>query len=165
MFTPTFKFRGHFDRSIIRTRWKKINESPLKRAGLKVRKIAIRSVRTVPPHNERPSKPGKPYRSRSLSREAKMIFSVPNRMDTSVMIGPVGFGPSPAPELHEKGKSAMRLVKVKGKKRKGAKGRFVKSRNKFITTRVQYPKRPVMVPALDKVEPTLPPMWRNSVRP
>lgn len=165
MFTPTFKFRGHFNRAFIKTRWREINESPLKKAGLKIRKIAIRSVRTVPPHNQRPSKPGKPYRSRSVSREAKMIFSVPNRMDTSVMIGPVGFGLSPAPEVHEKGLVATRRVKVKGRKRRGAKGRYVRARQKFVTVPVKYPKRPVMVPALEKVEPSLPPMWRNSVRP
>lgn len=154
-----------FDRNILKVRWKRINEGPLKKAGLRTRRIAINSIRTVAPDNQNPSKPGKPYRSRSQNREVKKIFSVLNGTQTSVMIGPVGFGPKPVPELHEKGLGAIRLLRVKGLKRRGPGGRFVKSKPKFKSAYINYPKRPVMTPAVEKVEPSLPAIWRNSVKP
>lgn len=164
-----------FDRNVFKTRWKRINESPMKKAGLFVRKTAIRSIRKIPKLTKKgkptkPSKPGKPPRSRGSGDPLRKIFSVTTSLGTRTIVGPVGFtakgkggDTTTVPELHEKGGRARRgiLKTITGGEKRG-KGR--KRRTKFVFQTVRYRKRPFMVPALEKTAPKFPALWRNTVK-
>lgn len=185
-----------FDRKVIKTNWKKINESPVKKAGLLVRRIARSSIRRgnhrglnkdikqgrdawgrfqskqgVNPferkiRERKHSKPGKPPRSwqRGSTPPFKMIYSVPDAMGTSTVVGMVGFGSSnPVPGLHEHGGTATRRVYTKVRQHRTKRGRFGKNRYKPMRKVVSYPKRPFMQPALDKAKTKLPPLWDGSL--
>lgn len=166
----TVRGLAYFDRKVFKTNWKNINESPLKKAGLMVRKVAVRSVRKrkmkvrgKPPKG---SPPGTPPRSRAPGHPYRRIFSIPNSWATSVIVGPVGFnsGTPPTPEVHEFGLTARRRVMVEDRTRRRAKGRGRKKRYILIDATVNYPKRATMRPALQKVKSKLPALWRNSIR-
>lgn len=168
--TVKFKTFQQFDRNVFKKNWAQINEGPLKKAGLLVRRIAINSIgRTAKKAKPRP--PGMPPRNRSAGREIKKIFSVVNPRKATVIIGPVGFGRISVPALHEHGEGAVVTVRKKsqrdeaGRLRRNRKGRFKRSRyGKPVRQFVKYPKRPVMVPAREKAQPMLPQLWRGSVR-
>ena len=166
----------HFDRDVFQRNFSKINDSPLKHAGLLTRKIWMQSIRTDRTKSQRPAKPGKPPKSRHPSKIFKKVFSLPNRAETSVMVGHVGFGPAPAPGLHEHGErvtikaftSRKRRLKT-AEARRMARKRFqsgqIKSKRKpTVTKTVQMPKRPHAAPALERAQSKLPPLWANSVR-
>lgn len=160
-FRPSFKM-VFFDRSVIRTNWKKINARPLQRAGALVRKIARQSIkrdrrRKVFRSGKRgaygqPSKPGTPPFSRDAARSFKLIFNMPYRFGTTEIVGMVGFGQrDPAPGMSEHGGFARRRVFMKGKS-------MVK-----VVRSVKYKKRPFMLPALYKGKSSMPELWRNSL--
>lgn len=186
MFQPSIRVHSLFDRKIIRSNWKAINETPLKRAGLFVRRVAINSLKRV--KHGRPSPPGTPPFSHAWryvpGKNGKMqknkaplqlIYSVPELLGTRVIVGPVGFGnPEPVPAVHEFGMTVMRSV-IPGMVKQGSDpgrdkrtGRFtrgvrVKAGSKRVRAAVTYPKRATMGPALVKSTPKLPPMWRGSL--
>lgn len=156
-----------FDRNIIKTNWSKINETPMKKAGLKVRNRAITSIRKDKRKRltktgkrgsfGRPSPPGKPPFSRFPGDPLRRIYSVPD--NDTVIIGPIGFGDSkPVPAIHEKG-----LTKTIRRRKGRRKFDYSQERVEFETVSVQYPKRAFMVPAVEKVRSTLPLLWRNSL--
>jgi hypothetical protein len=154
-----------FDRTIIKTRWKHIAESPAKKAGLKVRRVAINSIRRDRTKSgNTPSRPGKPPRTRAPGDPMRRIYSVPDLMGTRVIVGPVGFGdPRPVTELHEFGGVRTGLFRRQRHgvpRRRG--GRFAKENMVFERATVRFPARPTMGPALDKVRPSLPLFWRGS---
>jgi len=173
MFSIKSQFRMvFFDRSIIRRNWRNINEGPLKKAGLLVRKIARNSIRRVNNPN-RYSPPGTPPYShanrtitgrRVTSPPFKQIYSVPNYAGTNVTVGMVWYGSQPPiPGLHELGGYARRGVfRVVGTRtlKSGLQGGPITKR---VFTTVRYPARPFMRPALAKALPTLPLLWRNSL--
>lgn len=148
-----------FDRSIIKRNWSKINRTPLQTAGAFVARSArqsIRKARKSKTGKVKPSPRGKPPRTRSAGEPLRLIFSVPNTVGTSVIIGPVGFGSAkPTTELHEKGGTATRYIPRSKASKKSNKKRFIR---KTVT----YPPRPYMKPALDKTRSRLPHLWRNS---
>ena len=154
-----------FDRSVIRRNWNAINETPLKRAGLLVRGIARGSIRRQP-NKRRYSRPDRPPRSHQSGKTPpfKMIYSVPEQLGSSVIVGMVGFGGSgePVPGLHEHGGSAKRSVMVwkTRHKRDGRRGPVLE----FVRKTVRYPKRPFMLPALEKGKAKMPQLWRNAVK-
>jgi hypothetical protein len=166
-----------FDRSVIRRNWKEINESPYKRAGLLVRKIARGSIRRDSSKKQRPSKPGRPPKSRAPGHPLKLIYSVVQAYGEGVMVGPVGFGhQTPVPERHEKGKSVtLKVAKrhtfkraTSEAQRRSARRMFqegrIKSKKPDLKTRViKFDPRPFMVPALEKAKSKIPEMWRGSV--
>lgn len=185
---PKFKLQ-YFDRSIIKTNWRRINDSPIKKGGLLVRKIARQSIRRGG-KKKNPSRPGTPPRShqKGSTPPFKMIYSVPDVFNTRVTVGMIGFGTSvdPVPGLHEHGGTATRTVFVK-RRRKDQKG---KQRNKSSKRRtpqqlkrireeyarrggqreqteekaIRYPQRAFMEPALSKARPRLPKLWDGSLK-
>ena len=131
-----YKTVVNFDRRVIKTNWNKINESPLKKAGLEVRRIARGSVRRgnpgTPRHKRKPGKQRPKSWVPGNDAPFKLIFSVPNRLATSVLVGFVGFGgPNPAPGLHEHGGTAVRRVFADAGQRRTKKGRFGKKITKL----------------------------------
>lgn len=168
-----------FDRSIIKRNWRNINEGPLKKAGLLVRRIARNSIRRRAYGN--PSAPGTPPHSHVPGKTPpfKMIYSVPDYFGASVVIGMVGFNKPgvPAPGVQEHGLTVTRTVDTsyqKRPKKRGPKKRLTaqqiqairKKKIKagvIIKQRINLKERPFMAPALKKAAPTLPAMWRNSV--
>jgi len=192
MFCSSFRCRlTFFDRSVIRRNWRKINESPMKKAGLLVRRIArgsIRRGRLTKAGYKRPSKPGRPPKSWREGKPFKMIYSIPGRLGASVLVGMVGFGQrgEPPPGLMEHGGKATRKVNIREKGRVGRNklGRFISVRAKrrkaeaykrlvkegrireshpASVQAVRYPSRPFMQPALMKAKPRLPRLWRGSL--
>ncbi len=163
--TPRFRLQ-YFDRSIIRRNWRAINDTPLVRAGLLVRRIARGSIRRRSQKRGKPSPPGTPPRSRQPGSTPpfKMIFSLPNRSQTTVLVGMVGFGGTgpPVPGLQEHGGRAVRVVWVmrQGRDRRG---RFTRKRRRPTRRVVTYPPRPFMGPALRKTMPRFPKLWEGSV--
>jgi len=154
-----------FDRKVIKTNWKKINETPMKRAGMKVRLIARRSIRVR--KSEKPSPPGEAPRSRAPGKPLKMIFSVPNQYATETIVGPVGFNRDvdPTPAVHEFGEAVTRTVFVKAdKQRRTRKGRFRKAHKVAQMKKIKYAKRPFMRPALELAAKQFPELWKNSIK-
>lgn len=157
-----------FDRKIIRTRWPRINRDPLQKAGNLIMRIARGSIRRRKKKYGKPSSPGSPPYSRQPGRTPpfKMIFSVPFRLGTSVIVGMVGFTPNRGvmvPGLHEHGGTALRKVYSWGGQRRMKSGRYGKKINVYKPMMVRYPKRPFMEPALMKARRLLPYLWLNSV--
>ena len=149
-----------FDRRVIKSNWKAINDGPLKRAGLLVRKIARQSIgRRVKRAAPRP--PGMPPRSRTVGEPFKLIYSIPQHFDTSVIVGMVGFNHQAVPGLHEHGGTVRRRVFVPIPYRNKAGAWRIK--NKAVVRPVRIPPRPFMYPALVKARTLLPPLWANSI--
>lgn len=174
MFSPTFKYTLHyFDRSVIKTNWRAINESPLKKVGNRIRSIARQSIRRRPNPNLHSAAGTPPYAhaglttskgKRGVSPPFKQIYSIPNWAATNVVIGMTYYGGRPpVPGLHELGGTARRRVFVNMGRRQLKKGGLGAIIYKPVTKNVTYPPRPFMRPALAKVLPTLPYFWRNSL--
>lgn len=168
-----------FDRNVIKTRWRRINETPAKRAGLLVRRIARNSIRKV--KTKAPSPAGKPPRSRALGHPLRLIFSLPIQAGTGAIIGPVGFSArNPAPELLEFGgtksltdRQRLALVRQHNyllKKGRDVRGRFLKrgAGQELEITNIRrvavIRPRPFMGPSLRKAAPRIPTFWRGSLR-
>lgn len=164
------------DRNVIRRNWKAINESPYKRAGLLVRKIARGSIRRDSSKKQKPSKPGRPPKSRAPGHPLKLIYSILQAHGEGVIVGPIGFGhPVPVPERHEKGKSVTVKVAKRGFKqaisqaqRRAARRLFqegrIESKKPDLKTRViKFDPRPFMGPALEKARSKIPDMWKGAV--
>lgn len=152
-----------FDRNVIKRNWSKINESPLTRAGMLVRRIARQSIRHTghfTPKGKRikPSRRNKatgvhgPPKSRNAKKPFKLIYSVPVPRQGAVIVGMIGMPnlwstSAPVPAIHEHGLSVT--IRGKGKRR---------------TRRARYPKRAFMQPALVKAAARLPALWSNSIQ-
>jgi len=169
-----------FDKSILKTNFNKINEGPLKHAGLLVRKIIRNSIRRS--STTRPSKPGKAPRTRKrYGYPLKRVFSVPEIKRSRVLIGHVGWNPGKETvmELHEFGgtrrvktrfvnkrykRKAKSAAQAKAYKRLVKQGRRPDKRtlSPLKTRTVTYPKRPFADPALKTATPKIPSMWKNS---
>jgi len=186
-----------FDRSIVKRNWKNINKTPLQQAGMKTRGNARGSIRRgtgrkrnkatgkledrpTPPKNKRkPSSPGRPPKSWKTGKTPpfKMIYSVPNKLGTSVVVGMVGFGKAPGstmpvPGLMEHGGTAKRKLFVetrifKHKHTRKTSGKYAKAviRRKPAVRQVKYPERAFMNPALKKVRKKFPQYWRGAFNP
>lgn len=157
------KARTTFDRRILRRKnWKRLNNSPLKRAGLLVRKIARRSIRRR--KTDKPAPAGSPPRTRAPGDPLRKIFSVVNNLATEVIVGPVGLGDQePAPEVHEKGLQVRRPVLPRWYLRLPPRARRQRPKPRPKLRSVDYPPRPFMEPALEVAQPKLPELWRNSL--
>jgi len=174
-----------FDRSVIRSNWKKMNQSPLRKAGHKVRQFARGSIRRRSMVNKRsgkrktmwdrkPSPAGTPPRSWTGGKTPpfKMIFNFPQKLGTSEIVGMVGFGGDqpPVPQIHEEGLSAVRMVRekytvFKHKNTKKTSGKYAAKKEKFRMKkkRVKYPRRPFMQPALETARGKFPELWRGAL--
>jgi hypothetical protein len=174
MITPTTRFHlVRFDRSIIRSNWNRLAKQPMARQGMLVRRIARSSIRTARGKKAKtrlkPSKPGRPPKSRSDRKEMKMIFSVPQD-PFSVIVGPVGFGPGdPVPAVHEHGLSVVRSVWAVHGGQAGTDrlDRFRARRRRKGRRRrkpVRYPSRPFMRPAMEKAIDKYPLQFKEVLR-
>jgi hypothetical protein len=166
-----------FDRSIFKHNWKSINETPLKHAGLLARRIERGLIRRDRSRSQRPSRPGRPPKSRHPSDIFRRIFSLPG--PTDVLVGHVGlFGRrQTVMEIHEFGQVVPLKQKVIGinpyriqDPAQRAKVRQLylsgKLKNKkvpIVTRMVKYPERPFARPTTQRVTPMLPNLWKNSV--
>lgn len=182
----SFKSQSYFNRDIIKYNWKRINNTPLKFAGLRVRAAAIRSIKTVRgKKRETYSPPGSPPYSRDPRRPFKRIYSIPDTRRGRTYVGMVFWNQTsgsiinPVPGRHEHGGYAYVTTVVRTPRIKTGR-KFNKSQRAHINAyyqqnprnrgtkrvlrrRVHLEPRPFMVPALERVRATLPALWHMSV--
>lgn len=133
-----------FDRGPIMRAVDKARRAALSKAGAFIRTTARNSMRRC----KGSAPPGQPpHVHRGTLR--RLIFFGYDRASDSVVVGPVGFRKSTAPNVLEFGGS----TKVKTRRR-----------GRFVTQRARVETRPYMGPALAKERPKLPRMWAGSIR-
>lgn len=138
-----------FDRPRVQRAVSHANRRALSRAGAFVRTRARTSMRK---HRDT-SRPGRPPYAHQGSLRRMILFGYEPSRET-VVVGPVGFRSSDAPNALEFG-GRTTVVRRRRSSRMG---------QRVIKTRVRIAARPYMAPALDKERPNLPALWRNSVR-
>lgn len=138
-----------FDRPRVQKAVSHANRRALSRAGAFVRTRARTSMRK----RRGTSRPGQPPYAHEGSLRRMILFGYEPSRET-VVVGPVGFRSSDAPNALEFG-GRTTVVRRRRTSRRG---------QRVIKTRVRIAARPYMAPALDKERPNLPALWRNSVR-
>ncbi|MBK8915048.1 MAG: hypothetical protein IPM64_10700 [Phycisphaerales bacterium] len=133
-----------FDRRTVVRAVDKAKRAVLSKAGAFIRTTAKHSIRT----RKGSAPPGKPPHSHEGSLR-RLIFFGYDRGSDSVVVGPVGFRTSTAPNVLEFGSQAT-LVR--------------RRRGRLVRQRARYEPRPFMGPALQKEAPKLPKLWAGSVR-
>ncbi|MEW6198047.1 MAG: hypothetical protein AB1601_05205 [Planctomycetota bacterium] len=133
-----------FDKKTVLRAVDKAKRAVLSKAGAFIRTTAKHSIRT----KKGSAPPGKPPHSHEGSLRRLIYFGY-DRASDSVVVGPVGFKRSTAPNVLEFG------GKTEVKRRR---------RGKVIKTRATVQERPYMGPALEKERPNLPKRWAGSVR-
>lgn len=134
-----------FDRPKVQRAVDRAKRRSLSRAGAFIRQRARTSIR----RRKRTSRPGEPPTSHTGLLRRFILFGYDRRSD-SVVVGPVGFRRSRAPNVLEFGGRTTVAA--------GRRGRQKRKRTVRITA------RPYMRPALEKERSQLPAVWRNSVR-
>ena len=117
----------------------------LSKAGAFIRTRARTSIRK----RKRTSRPGDPPSSHAGHLRRMILFGY-DRQRESVVVGPVGFRRSTAPNVLEVGGRTVVTRRRRGKTQKRT---------------VRIAARPYMAPALEKERSNLPKVWRNSIRP
>ncbi|MCW5769930.1 MAG: hypothetical protein KIT19_14740 [Phycisphaeraceae bacterium] len=138
-----------FDRPRVQKAVSHANRRALSRAGAFVRTRARTSMRK----RRGTSRPGQPPYAHEGSLRRMILFGYEPSRET-VVVGPVGFRSSDAPNALEFG-GRTTVVRRRRTSRRG---------QRVIKTKVRIAARPYMAPALDKERPNLPALWRNSVR-
>lgn len=173
------KMLKQFNKRIITKSWSKIQETPLKRAGLLTRTIMRGSIRRVQRFTKtgkltKPSKPGKPPKSRASGHPFKKIFSIPFPKQGLVMIGHKGLGQRQTPmEIHEFGQliRGKQFPKPRSKRRiserqrRSARVKYLRGqiKHKSVPTKmIKMPKRPFAKPAMEKARPRIAKFWKGS---
>lgn len=133
-----------FDRPRIVAALDRTKRKALSRGGAFIRQAAKTSIRK----RKGSAPPGKPPYSHEGSLRRLILFGYDQRTD-SVVVGPVGFSKSTAPNVLEFGGTTVITRRVKGR---------------LVRQRVKIAARPYMGPALEKEKPKLPKAWANSVR-
>jgi hypothetical protein len=133
-----------FDRPKVRRAVDRAKRQVLSRAGAFIRTTAKHSIRK----RKGTSPPGKPPHSHVGLLRNLIFFGYDERTD-SVVVGPVGFKRSSAPNVLEFGGTTTVVRRRRGK---------------LVKRRARVAKRPYMAPALEKERPKLPKLWANSVR-
>ncbi len=133
-----------FDRPRIVAALERTKRKALSRGGAFIRQAAKTSIRK----RKGSAPPGKPPHSHEGSLRRLILFGYDQRTD-SVVVGPVGFKKSTAPNVLEFGGTTVITRRVKGR---------------LVRQRVKIAARPYMSPALEKEKPKLPKAWANSVR-
>lgn len=175
----SLKMIKQFNQRIITKNWSKIQETPLKRAGLLTRTIMRGSIRRVKQSTKtgkltKPSKIGKPPKSRATGHPFKNIFSEPFPKQGLVMIGHKGLGQRQTPmEIHEFGQSIRAKQfpkkrnrrKISDRQRLAARIKYLRGeiKNKPVPTKtIKMPKRPFAKPAMIKAKPRIIKFWKGS---
>jgi len=133
-----------FDRAAVVRAVDGAKRKVLSKAGAFIRTAARTSIR-----NRKGSAPaGKPPHSHEGSLRRLILFGYDKAAD-SVVVGPVGFKKSVAPNVLEYGGDTVVL------RRRGG---------RLTSQKVKIAARPYMTPALEQERPKLPLLWRNSIR-
>jgi len=136
-----------FDRAAVVRAVDGAKRKVLSKAGAFIRTAARTSIR-----KRKGSAPaGKPPHSHEGSLRRLILFGYDKAAD-SVVVGPVGFKKSVAPNVLEYGGDTVVLRRV------GGRG------GKLTSQKVKIAARPYMAPALEQERPKLPLLWRNSIR-
>jgi hypothetical protein len=177
---PRYRVLHKFDKSILKRNWSKINESPLKRAGLLARTIERGLIRVDTSVKQNPSKPGRPPKSRHPGHPFRRIFSDVNAFETNVVIGHLGFyAGQTAMEIQEFGQRVrikrrlpMKVRKkiVDPKRRAAVRQMFLsgKLKSKIIPSvyeTIKMPERPFAYPTTQRIASRLPALWANCISP
>ena len=134
-----------FDRPKVQRAMDRAKRRSLSRAGAFIRQRARTSIRK----RKRQSRPGQPPSSHTGLLRRFILFGYDRRSD-SVVVGPVGFRRSRAPNVLEfGGRTTVELRRRGGRRQKRT---------------VRIAARPYKRPALEKERTQLPAVWRNSVR-
>ena len=133
-----------FDRPKVRRAVDRAKRQVLSRAGAFIRTTAKHSIRK----RRGSSPPGKPPHSHVGLLRKLIFFGYDERTD-SVVVGPVGFKRSSAPNVLEFGGTSTVVRRRRGK---------------VVKRKVRISKRSYMGPALEKERPKLPKLWASSVR-
>ena len=134
-----------FDRPKVQRAMDRAKRRRLSRAGAFIRQRARTSIRK----RKRQSRPGQPPSSHTGLLRRFILFGYDRRSD-SVVVGPVGFRRSRAPNVLEFGGRTTVESRRRGERRQ--------------KRTVRIAARPYMRPALEKERSQLPAVWRNSVR-
>jgi len=137
-----------FDRPKVKRAVDRGKRQALSRAGAFIRRRARSSIRK----RKRASRPGQPPSSHTGLLRRFILFGY-DRIRDSVVVGPVGFKRSRAPNVLEFG--GRTTVETRPRKGRG------RRKQKRV---VRIASRPYMRPALEKEKSNLPAVWRNSVR-
>lgn len=133
-----------FDRPAVKRSVDAAKRRVLSKGGAFIRTAARTSIRK----RKGSAPPGKPPHSHKGTLRRLILFGYDKSSD-SVVVGPVGFTRSTAPNVLEFGGKAT-LVR--------------RRRGKLVRERAAYDSRPFMGPALQKERPKLPSRWANSLR-
>lgn len=157
MAAPLFDMRVKdlfFDRPKVQRAVDRARRRALSKAGAFIRQRARTSMR----RRRGSSEPGSPPHAHEGSLRRLLFFAYDPSAD-SVVVGPVGFRRSDAPNTLEFGGAAT-VTRRRTRPRSGGK-RVVES---LPGGRVRIEARPYMGPALRKELPNLPKSWASSVR-
>ncbi len=132
-----------FDRPKVIRAVERGKRQALSKGGAFVRQAARTSIRP----RKGTSSPGRPPFSHEGSLRRLILFGYDARSD-SVVVGPVGFKRSTAPNVLEFGGTTTILRRQKGR---------------LVQHRVKIAARSYMAPALERERSKLPALWRNSV--
>lgn len=175
----TVKCRTKLNGGKVRRAVKRSNPTSLKGAGALLRRVAARSVKK----SKKSSAVGAPPHTRQGRLKRSILFAV-NQSLGSVIIGPAATIISRTQHYHEFGLPQKRKRKnygigMSGPIRIGKDGRPVFAllvmdrqvkkakaldRKYWPETTTEYPKRPLMGPALEKIRGQLPQQWRGVVK-
>jgi hypothetical protein len=133
-----------FDRPKVIKAVDRAKRQTLSKGGAFIRQAAKTSIRP----RKGTSKPGSPPFSHEGSLRRLILFGYDERTD-SVVVGPVGFRRSTAPNVLEFG---------------GTTTIFRRRGGRLVRKQVRIAARSYMAPALERERPKLPALWRNSVR-
>jgi hypothetical protein len=136
--------RLFFDRPKVQRAVDRAKRAVLARAGAFIRTTARHSIRK----RKGSAPPGQPPHSHEGSLR-RLIFFGYDRGTDSVVVGPVGFSRSNAPNVLEFGGKTVVERRRRGKRERRS---------------VRIAKRAFMGPALEKERSKLPKLWANSVR-
>ena len=133
-----------FDRPKVIRAIDRARRKALSKAGAFIRQTSRTSIR----QRKGTSRPGSPPFSHA-GHLRRFIFFGYDRESESVIIGPVGFRRSEAPNVLEYGGTTTVQRRRRGQR---------------TERRVRIAARAFMAPALEKERPKLPILWRNSVK-
>lgn len=133
-----------FDRPKVIKAVDRAKRQALSKGGAFIRQAARTSIRP----RKGTSKPGNPPFSHEGSLRRLILFGYDERTD-SVVVGPVGFRSSTAPNVLEFGGTTTIVRRRQGR---------------LVRQQVRIAARSYMAPALERERPKLPALWRNSVR-
>lgn len=141
----TFEIKSlFFDRTAVTRAVDKAKRAALSKAGAFIRTTSKRSIRT----RKGAAPPGKPPHSHKGTLRRLIFFGYDLSSD-SVLVGPVGFPRSRAPNVLEFGGKVTRVRRRRGTR---------------VREKADYESRPYMGPALEKERPKLSKHWANSLR-